>query len=141
METVSIVRRLVPLVLALAVGSAPIAFELCQIACESGGQMTEAHGAHHQAAGTHATPPHSCHHSAASAPIASRHVEGIPHACGHSDDLPSGLSPLAQLTLHAPAVLMQAFVPSPSTQVTSSARRTTAARVPIGIPLSTPLRL
>src|SRR5262245_32513263 len=56
-------KRLVALVLALVVVSAPVALEVCQIACESKGvhastsHVAEAHAAHHHMPADHA----ACH--------------------------------------------------------------------------------
>jgi len=78
---VTMLRRIAPLLLALAVAGAPVALELCHIACASlspqpGGRT-----------GTHARAPHaaSCHDAAESAAPLSLHA----HACDHGDDLPT----------------------------------------------------
>jgi hypothetical protein len=73
-------RRIAPLVLALAVAGAPVALELCHIACASRSSQADA------PTGVHTHAPHvaSCHEAADSPAPLSLHA----HRCDHGDDLP-----------------------------------------------------
>ena len=79
----SVVTRLCSLLVALAISSAPIALEVCQIACESipaqpaADQHAHAHGDHH-AAGSH-----SLRHGV---PGPSHHLLRDTTACDHDGD-------------------------------------------------------
>jgi hypothetical protein len=101
-------------VAALAIALAPTAQEVCQAECASH-VVTTAPAAHHhgdQAAAATASDPaaHSCHRAASSAPQPERAtLEGIPHACGHSDHLPVSSSTVLKAALAAPAVVLVAF--------------------------------
>jgi hypothetical protein len=72
-------RRIAPLLLALAVAGAPVALELCHIACASLAPQpdtaTAAHG--------HSSHTASCHDTAESPAPLSLHAQ----PCGHGDDL------------------------------------------------------
>jgi hypothetical protein len=74
-------RRLPQLLLAVAIAGAPVALELCQIACAS---LSAPSGAR---AGAHSHAPHaaSCHDAAESPAPLSLHA----HACDHGGDLPT----------------------------------------------------
>lgn len=74
-------RRIAPLLLALAVAGAPIALELCHIACASRSPQADAH----TGAGSGAAHVASCHDATDSpAPVSLR-----AHPCDHADDLPT----------------------------------------------------
>jgi hypothetical protein len=71
-------KRVLPLCLALVVAGAPVALAACHVACIS----TMAHGAMAHAAHDHG---HSCHDVTEQRP----QFSAVPHACGHGGDLPS----------------------------------------------------
>jgi hypothetical protein len=72
-------RRIAPLLLALAVAGAPVALELCQIACASLAPQPDAATAAHG----HSSHSASCHDTAESPAPLSFHAQ----PCGHGDDL------------------------------------------------------
>jgi hypothetical protein len=74
-------RRITPLLIALAIAGAPVALELCHIACASlPAQLGIATAAHGDASHTA-----SCHEAAELPAPLSLHA----HPCGHGDDLPA----------------------------------------------------
>jgi hypothetical protein len=73
------VKRMFPLLLALAVAGAPVALEACQVACAS----TSAHTAMTQAKHDGA---HLCHEDAVKP---GPQLSDVPHACDHDSDQPS----------------------------------------------------
>jgi hypothetical protein len=76
----NMVRRCLPIVLAVIVATAPVALDVCQLTCASA--MAQSHSSH-EAYG------HSCHEDVHAT---GTHVRSVPHACGHSDELPGGPS-------------------------------------------------
>jgi hypothetical protein len=80
-----VLKRLVPLIVAIAVGGAPVALDACQVACTwSMPSVAMAHGA---GASSIAGGEHSCHDKATGSTL-------VPHAlraCGHrlADQLPA----------------------------------------------------
>lgn len=78
-------RRIAPLLLALAVAGAPLALELCHIACASVSSQADARTGV-QSQGPHAA---SCHENMDSPAPRSLHA----YPCGHGDDLltPAGI--------------------------------------------------
>jgi hypothetical protein len=111
-------RRLVPLIVVLAIALAPVALEACQASCARHATITSSDGAHHHA--THrddrsAAPKsgHTCHEVAAPLqPVGSDSVNAGPHLCGHSDELPVGGTATASVLVAPPAVL-PIVVPGP----------------------------
>jgi len=70
------VLRAIAFALALIVGGAPVVIEACQLTCALTMKHAGADGTSHS---------HSCHHE----PTASTTIiSPVPHACGHSDELP-----------------------------------------------------
>jgi len=96
-------RRIAPLLLAVAIAGAPVALELCHIACAS----VSARSGGPTGARTRAPHAASCHDAAEAPAPLSLHA----HACDHGDDLPTpagvasarhgrfGASPAAALPL------------------------------------------
>lgn len=117
-------KRLLPIVMALAIGATPLAFDWCQIACA-------------EAATTQAV-EHSCHHHQAA--NAKHQIAGVPHACGHDDSLPA--TDVAVASLNAPAVIAQVVILTPPVLRPVHAIFAVSAPVPISPPaLTTQLRV
>jgi hypothetical protein len=74
-------RRMLPLLMVLAVGGAPVATEVCQITCTSPSQ---------QAGTSHSAMPHATHASGKSchdaAGASGPQMAAIPHVCGHDTE-------------------------------------------------------
>jgi hypothetical protein len=77
----AMVKRLLPLALAVALAGAPVAIDLCQLTCASATERSAASDA--------AVRDHACH--AHSTP-AGTFMSTAPHACRHGDDLPRASS-------------------------------------------------
>jgi len=140
-------RRWMSAVLVLAIAFAPAVLEVCQVTCAmhaSGSATTAEHTQHARTpsppATASTTEDHSCHHPMASAsdgPV----VEAIPHRCGHADALPITCGAVAQVMVHAPAVLpAPLYLPSDlsRSQVTAS---DAPPYDPVPISLHLPLRV
>ena len=104
-----VARRLVPLVVALAVAFAPMALEACQVSCLSHSAETAAFGpAHHHhsestdMSGMPAGHVHQ-HATRSQTPGADFVMAGQPHPCEHGDDLPAFSTALTDI-LVAPAI-------------------------------------
>lgn len=116
-----VTRRLVPLVVAVAMALAPVALDACQVMC-----------AMHTVAAA-APQAHSCHHLAEPGPAAgTSQIQGLPHRCAHADDLPTAAMLALQANLAAPAVL-------PAVAFDAAPARDTAGRIE-PTPVATPPR-
>src|SRR4051812_14086248 len=103
-----VARRLIPLIVVLALAFAPVALEVCEASCQSRGMQTTAPG----------SAPHVHSHAAAQAsamPAGHVHDHGTgtharvvmaahSHPCEHGDELPA-FSPELQNTFVAPAIV------------------------------------
>jgi len=138
----SMIERLLALSVALAVVSAPVALEVCQITCESKGMQppmshsADGHAAHHHAPADHA----SCH-EASGAP--SQQLSPVNGLCDHgAEATPSLVAPRSPET----GVSLMAEVPSIDSITLArtanfiSARESAGSGRP-GIPLAIPLRV
>ena len=116
-----VVRRLLPLALALLVAAAPVALELCEIHC---------------------TKPaaHSCGHQTIPDDAAAT-VTPVPHACAHAEELPANGAPLLQLAFVAPALLPAAVTGVESQNAPARIRDASPPRDPVPLALRTPLRV
>ena len=74
-------KRLLPFVVALAVGAAPVALQACQVVCTS--SMPQAAAAHRAMNHARHGGGHSCHHGAA---VNGPQLSQVPHTCDHSRD-------------------------------------------------------
>jgi orotidine-5'-phosphate decarboxylase len=135
------IRRIVPLLIALAVGGAPVALEACQVVCAS----APAHSArtvaqddalHHQTASHHP----SCH-EASGAP---QQVSSPTRACDHEDQT---TSPGIGAAHHSDRLMLLAM-PARTTDAVMFGRplrrapaHRSASPGGIEIPLTTPLRI
>jgi hypothetical protein len=104
-----VARRLISLVVAVAVALAPGALEACQVSCLSNATHAAAAGStHHHSPEAPMLPTggaHVHHHAAETpAPQSDVVVASQPHPCDHGDDLPA-LSAALNGTLVAPAVV------------------------------------
>ena len=117
-------KRLLPIVMALAIGATPLAFDWCQIACtEAATAQAVAHSCHHHQAGT-----------------AKYQMAGVPHACGHDDSLPP--TDVAAASLNAPAVIAQVIILTAPVLRAVNASVAAASSVPVSPPtLTTQLRV
>jgi hypothetical protein len=105
------VRRWMSAVLVLAIAFAPALLEVCQVTCAmhtspsaaSADAMPHAHTPSLPATAS-TREEHSCHQPLASASEGPC-LEAIPHRCGHADALPITCGAVAQVIVHAPAVL------------------------------------
>jgi hypothetical protein len=70
------VLRGLAFVLALFVGGAPVVVEACQLTCAWTMKHADAHGTSHS---------HSCQHEQSANTTT---ISPVPHACGHTDELP-----------------------------------------------------
>jgi hypothetical protein len=135
------INRLLSLVVALAVVSAPVALEVCQITCESKGlqpstlHTADGHAAHHHTAADHA----SCHeHNGARQQLSP--VNGL---CDHGTEAaPSLVAARSSST----GVSLLAAVPSIDSITLVRTRdfvsvRESAWSERLGIPLAIPLRV
>jgi hypothetical protein len=128
-----VVKRIVPCLVALAIAGAPVAFELCQIACAD----AIASSATSHAASGGAAP---CHEHAQA--TGSR-VSAAPHACAHERDQPAGASVVAarDTTVAVSLALLVATidigVPLPTRCVLAGAgtQDVPAPAVPLAVPL------
>jgi len=106
-------RRLVPLAMALAIAFAPVALDACQAECarhSTHGSATSVPTQHHAAepdSGVHA---HHVHHT--TVPVvhvaSDQSINGVPHGCAHGDGLPASVAASLQLALASadvPAIL------------------------------------
>jgi hypothetical protein len=129
-------RRIAPLLLALTVAGAPVALELCHIACASLSSQADAR------TGMHSHAPHmaSCHDETFSPAPLSLHA----HRCDHGNDLPApaGIASARQdklfTSLVAAIPLIGSFAgmpPRPHTAVQSQAPDRSAARIDRILPL------
>jgi hypothetical protein len=139
------IRRMVPLVMAMALALGPVALDVCQAICaehDHGDVATSAStGDHHHSLSTEVTMAHHHgHHTAASATVAGVEMRGIPSACAHGAELPAFVGTNLQAA-GAPALASTRFeFPAPTSQV---AIRVTAdlLRPPPAIALTTQLRV
>jgi hypothetical protein len=112
-----VARRVIPLLVALAVAVAPAALEVCQVRCLSLEAATAGStpGHHHHLPGAPdaAAPTAHVHQHAAlshTPPSAGLVVSAVPHPCDHGNAVPTVAStPTSILVL--PAVLASTFIP------------------------------
>jgi hypothetical protein len=140
-------RRWMSAVLVLAIAFAPAVLEACQTTCAMHASGSAATAERMQHAHTPSPPAtasttdeHSCHQPMA-AVSGGPCVEAIPHRCGHADALPITCGAVAQVIVHAPAVLpAPLFLPNDllRSQVAAS---DAPAYDPVPIPLNLPLRV
>jgi hypothetical protein len=133
------VKRLVALLVALGVVSAPVALELCQIACDSKATApstphAESHAGHHHMATDHA----SCHEQAGALQLSPGSVP-----CDHGGQATPGL--VAAKSADA-AVARLAVLPLSQTMGIGAARDVVSARQSawpdhLGVPPVVPLRV
>jgi hypothetical protein len=137
----SMIKRLSALVVALAVVSAPVLFEVCQITCESKGTQpstshaAEGHGAHHHMPADHA----ACHEHRGTP----QHLSPLNGLCDHAtESTPSLVAARNSDT----AVSLLATVPSidsiglvPTRDGVSARESAWSGR--LGTPLAIPLRV
>ena len=101
-----------PIVMALAICFAPIALDVCQAACAIpvaaviAGPASHAH-AHSQHAS--ASGHHHANEPMASSEVAARWLQGLPHTCSHTDELPESAGACSQLLVSSPAVIASAL--------------------------------
>ena len=93
-----VARRLVPLLVAVAVAFAPVALVACRVSCAHANMQAYADSAHHHhqvakstAASTPTTGHIHEHASSASIPASSEVVMGGPHSCDHESAIVPGL--------------------------------------------------
>jgi hypothetical protein len=139
------VRRIVPLVMALTIALCPAALDVCQAICaehdhEAVATSTSAgHG--HRSTPTEGTAAHHHgQHTSASTTVAVVEMRGVPSACAHSTDLPAFVSTHHQ-PVAAPTLAPTPFeFPAPTSQVALRVA-TDLLRPPPGIALTTQLRV
>src|ERR1051325_713626 len=112
-------RRVVPLALALAMAFAPVALDACQAECarhaahgSATGVMTHHHHVAEPGAAVHS---HHVHHTAVAVVnvAGTERIDGVPHGCAHGDGLPA-VGATLQATL-APASVPAIFqAPQPT---------------------------
>jgi hypothetical protein len=164
-------RRVVPVVLALAVAFAPAAIEACQVACaiqaiQEVATSASGHEHHHAGADTmsrahadtmaaaHAEPMarmasestaaparHSCHDPVPAAEADGAVVTAGPHACAHLDGLPVTAGAVAQTTLFPPAIATVLPGITPPIQATTAWATPAATHDSVPIALNLPLRV
>jgi hypothetical protein len=129
------VKRMLPLLLALAVAGAPVTLEACQVACASTmGHRAMSGGAAHDT--------HSCHDEAAKpGPLLSQ----MPHPCNHDGGLPSTPTIAAaqdsgKAVPFALVVTIAAMV-APLRAPTLRAPSATRSPRPAGLQLAVPMRI
>lgn len=126
-------KRVLPLLLALAVAGAPAALEACAVACAS----SMAHPAT-----TDAAHDHPCHDKAAPQ---GPQVSSPPHACSHGGDLPS--TPSVAAAQNTSVVVPLALVVASTTLVAPvrapmlASAFTARSLDPAGLRLAIPLRI
>ena len=136
------ITRLLALMVALAVLSAPVALEFCQITCESKGAQpstshaADSHAAHHHAPADNA----SCHEHSGSP----QHVSPVKGLCDHSGEATPSLVAAARSS--DGGVSLVAAVPSIDAITLVRTRdcisvRESASSDRLGIPLAIPLRV
>jgi len=105
-------------VLALAMAFAPVALDVCHATCALHAMESAAsadgdqhHGSSQASDSAAASAPRSCHHAVATSDDTRPQVTGIPHACGHSDEVTViGGSP-GSILVQAPAIVATAIEP------------------------------
>lgn len=143
-------RRWIPAVLALAMAFAPVALDVCHATCALHAMESAAdagaHSHHHHASSqtsdsAAAAAQHSCHDAVATSNDTGAQVTGIPHACGHSDEVPViGGSP-GKILVQAPAIVATAIEPFAYGAASRAAPRNVRAPLSDSVPLSLPLRV
>jgi len=94
--TMPMPRRMVALALLLITMSAPVTLAFCQVGC------AKAASGHTEAA------RHSCHEPAEPAAVS---ISGVPHFCGHTDEVPAGLERALQILIAPAEVPIVAWAP------------------------------
>lgn len=141
-----VAKRLVPLLVALAVAFAPVALEACQASCLSPATLDVAGEAHHHHPGASTMPVpvemagHAHHHTQpASLPVTPLPVSATltsgPRFCDHADDLPASAGAL-QAQLVVPDLTVVTFdVPQPQGRPLTGRDLTQSfSSVPIALP-------
>jgi hypothetical protein len=107
-------RRLIPLVLAVVVGALPMVRDFCQLSCaEAGSAAQSAQPAHHHHSADAAEDQMAGRETGALAagdrtPSADHHsIQGVPHGCTHSESWQAAVSPSTKLVIAAPTVVSQ----------------------------------
>jgi Ni/Co efflux regulator RcnB len=138
-------RRILSLVIAMAIACAPVALEACRAYCELH-EATSAASQHHQHAGHHPAMPshHDSDHrghdmqtlqTAAAAPS----ITGVSHACAHADDLPPASDAVLLVAPPPPMVASTLHEPAPAAVARSAI--TDAGRLLTRIVFTAPLRV
>ena len=144
--------------MSLALGFAPVALDVCQGTCalhviavravSSAAPESHEHHSPSRPAAHSATATSSHHHPAArheavdTPPVVTgQALQGVPHTCSHSDDLPAsaGASPLQALT--PPAIIAATLVFAVPDAGRGSWREPVPAPVPLRIAVTTQLRV
>ena len=116
------IRRILPLVMVLAIALCPVALDVCQVACaehEHGTVATSSSdGYHHDAAPADAMAAHHHGHDAALEATAPRiptytTLRGVPHGCLHGAALPAFVGTNLQIAL-TPAAAVPVLFPLPA---------------------------
>ena len=135
------IERLFALVVALAVVSAPVALEVCQITCESKGmQPSMAHGADGHAAHQHTPADHAACHEHSGTP---QHLSPVNGLCDHGTESTRSLVAARNTDI---GVSLLATVPSIDSISLVATRDGLSARESawsgrLGTPLAIPLRV
>lgn len=117
--------------MALSIAAAPLAVAWCQSTCAETAAAAAPHSRHH-----HASPASGTR----LAPVAlAVHLTGMPHACGHDDEVPASQTALD--TFASPATLTQLLEPWQPVATARPAPILSSALVPIPPLLQTPLRV
>jgi hypothetical protein len=96
------ITRVIPLLLALFVGGAPVVLQASESTCAASPMHTD-HA-------VHAASGHPCHHLTGS--TTETRIVAIPRACGHTGELPTSSSVSAQTSPSAPwAAVMPNLAP------------------------------
>lgn len=138
-------RRILSLVIAMALACAPVALEACRAYCELQ-ESSSAASQHHQHAGHHPAmpPPHDNDHrghdmrtlpTVAAAPS----LTGVSHACALADDLPPASD--AVLLVAAPPPMVASTLHEPAPALVARSAITHAGRLLTRIVFTAPLRV
>jgi hypothetical protein len=143
-------RRFVPIVLAMALAFAPVALEACQASCavhDALSAATAAPGhpaAHRVAAPSQPGNGHSCHEitmPASDTAAASHAMAGGPHSCAHLDELPPSAGAGLHVSLTPPAVVASILGVSPASRLAPPIADVDAASISARIVLTTQQRV
>lgn len=151
--------RITSLVMSLALGFAPVARDVCQATCALHAIATKAMSSAAPASHEHHSPSRPDAHSAAPATSSHQHpaachdavetpsvvtgqaLQGVPHTCSHSDDLPASAAASPQQALAPPAIIATTLVFAVPDAGRGSWREPVPTPVPLRIAVTTPLRV